>query len=95
MLKAPKNEPHPSILSKISRADRRRDPAPNDSLIGLDRRCDLLVDRSDRLVEPVDLADERTKRDAYAIGDHDLAVLVVMRIDNLMVLFDPLDRQRR
>ncbi len=40
------------------------------------RRCDLPVDRSDRLVEGVDLADERTKRDAHAIGDHDLAVVV-------------------
>ena len=58
-------------------------------------RRPLLVDRSDRLFECVDLADERTKRDAYAIGDHELAVLVVMRIDNLMVLFDPLDRQRQ
>ena len=45
-------------------------------LVGLDRRCDLLVDRSDRLVERVDLTDERAKRHAYAVGKQDLAVLV-------------------
>ena len=45
-------------------------------VVGLDRRRELLVDRSDRLVERVDLTDERTKRRAHAIGDHDLAVVV-------------------
>ncbi len=33
-------------------------------------------DRCDRLVERVDLADERTKRDAHAVGEHELAVVV-------------------
>ena len=45
-------------------------------LVGLDRRRKLLVDRHDRLVERVDLIDERRKRPAHAVGDHDLAVLV-------------------
>src|ERR1700693_3035647 len=40
------------------------------------RRGDLPVERSYRLVERVDLADERTKRHADAIGDDDLAILV-------------------
>jgi hypothetical protein len=34
------------------------------------------VDRGNRLVERVDLADEQTKHDAHTIGDHNLAVLV-------------------
>ena len=38
---------------------------------------ELSVDRCDRLVERVDLTDERTKRRAHAVGDHDLAVVVV------------------
>src|SRR5271165_3366037 len=58
------------------RADAGNGHQPPGGLVGLDRRCDLPVDRSDRLVEGVDLADERTKRDAHAIGDHDLAVVV-------------------
>ena len=36
----------------------------------------LPVDRSDGLIERVDLADKRTKCAAHAIGDDDLAILV-------------------
>src|SRR5260370_32445842 len=45
-------------------------------LVGLHGDCDLLVDLADRLVERVDLANERGERRAHAIGDHDLAVVV-------------------
>src|SRR5208337_1827993 len=59
------------------RADAGNGHQPLGGLVGLDRRRKLLVDRGDRLVEPVDLADQRTKRGAHAIGDHDLAIVVV------------------
>src|ERR1700723_216247 len=49
---------------------------PLGRLVRLDRRRKLPVDRSDGLIERVDLADKRTKRAAHAIGDHDLAILV-------------------
>ena len=42
---------------------------PLGPLVGLDRRCELLVDRSDRLVERINLADKRTKRYADAVGN--------------------------
>jgi SAM domain (Sterile alpha motif) len=49
---------------------------PLGRLVRLDRRRKLPVDRSDRLIQRVDLADKRTKRAAHAIGDDDLAILV-------------------
>jgi hypothetical protein len=52
---------------------------PLGGLVGLDRRRELLVDRSNRLVECVNLTDERTKRAAHAIGNHNLAILVENR----------------
>ena len=58
------------------RADTGNGRQPPGRLVGLDRRCDLPVERSDRLVERIDLTDERTKRGAHAIGDHDLAVVI-------------------
>ena len=58
------------------RADAGNGHQPPGRLVGLDRRGELLVDRSDRLVERVDLADERRERVAHALGDHDLAVVV-------------------
>ena len=36
----------------------------------------LPIDRSDGLIQRVDLADKRTKCAAHAIGEHDLAILV-------------------
>src|SRR5580700_3077566 len=58
------------------RADAGNGHQPLGCLIGLDRRCDLLVDRSDRLVERINLADKRTKRHPDAVGNYDLAVRV-------------------
>ena len=58
------------------RADAGNSHQPLGGLVGLDRRRELLVDRSDGLIERVDLADKRTKCAAHAIGDHDLAILV-------------------
>ena len=58
------------------RADARNGHQPLGCLVGLDRRCELLVDRSDGLIERIDLADKRTKCPADAVGDQDLAVLV-------------------
>src|ERR1700723_1821283 len=56
-------------------------PTPNGhqplgGLVRFDRRRKLPIDRSDCLIERVDLADKRTKCAAHAIGDHDLAILV-------------------
>ena len=45
-------------------------------LVGLDRRSKFLVDCSDRLVERIDMTDQRTQRRAHAIRNHDLAVVV-------------------
>jgi hypothetical protein len=50
--------------------------ASKPKVIGLDRRRKLPVDRSDGLIQHVDLADKRTKCAAHAIGNHDLAILV-------------------
>src|SRR5271168_1456386 len=58
------------------RADAGNGHQPLGRLVRLDRRRKLAVDRSDRLVERVYLTDQRTKRDAHAIGDDDLAILV-------------------
>ena len=58
------------------RADAGNGHQPLRRLVGLDRRGEFLVDHGDRLVERVDLANERTQRGAHAIGDHDLAVAV-------------------
>src|ERR1700692_4148698 len=57
-------------------ADAGNGHQPLGRLVRLDRRRKLPVDRSDGLIERVDLADKRTKRAAHAIGDHDLAILV-------------------
>ena len=58
------------------RADAGNGHQPLGGLVRFDRRRKLPVDRSDRLIERVDLADKRTKCAAHAIGDHDLAILV-------------------
>src|ERR1700722_12791226 len=58
------------------RADAGNGHQPLGGRVRLDRRGDLPVERSYRLVERVDLADERTKRHADAIGGDDLAILV-------------------
>jgi hypothetical protein len=58
------------------RADAGNGHQPLGRLIRLDRRRKLFVDRSDRLIQRVDLADKRTKCAAHAIGDDDLAILV-------------------
>ena len=58
------------------RADAGNGHQPLGRLVRLDRRRKLPVDRSDGLIERVDLADKRTKCAAHAIGDHDLAILV-------------------
>ncbi len=57
-------------------ADAGNGHQPLGRLVCLDQRRKLAVDRSDRLVERVDLTDKRTKRDAHVIGDDDLAILV-------------------
>src|SRR5271169_2752288 len=57
------------------RADARNGHQPLGCLVRLYRRRKLAVDRSDRLVERVYVTDKRTKRDAHAIGDDDLAFL--------------------
>src|SRR5579862_8953522 len=44
------------------RADAGNGHQPLGGLVGLDRHCDLVVDRSDRRVERVDLRDERPER---------------------------------
>src|SRR5271170_4669418 len=58
------------------RADAGNGHQPLGRLVRLDRRRKLPVDRADRLIQRVDLADKRTKGAAYAIGDDDLAILV-------------------
>ena len=58
------------------RADAGNGHQPLGRLVRLDRRRKLPVDRSDRLIQRVDLADKRTKCAAHAIGDDDLAILV-------------------
>src|ERR1700729_1593720 len=58
------------------RADARNGHQPLGRLVRFDRRRKLPVDRSDGLIERVNLADKRTKCAAHAIGDHDLAILV-------------------
>src|SRR6202046_4878832 len=58
------------------RADAGNGHQPLGGLVRFDRRRKLPVDRSDCLIERVDLADKRTKGAAHAIGDHDLAILV-------------------
>jgi hypothetical protein len=52
------------------------DAIPLGGLVGLDRHRDLVVDRSDRLVERVDLRDEWPERDAHAVGNDNRAVFV-------------------
>src|SRR6202046_5399427 len=58
------------------RADARNGHQPLGRLVRLDRRPKLLVDRSDCLIQRVDLPDKRTKCAAHAIRDDDLAILV-------------------
>src|SRR5450432_2265215 len=58
------------------RADAGNGHQPLGRLVRLDRRRKLLVDRSDCLIQRVDLPDKRTKCAAHAIGDDDLAILV-------------------
>src|ERR1700730_8489342 len=58
------------------RADAGNGHQPLGRLVRLDRRRKLPVDRSDGLIQRVNLADKRTKCAAHAIGDHDLAILV-------------------
>jgi hypothetical protein len=55
-----------AIADGGDRADARNGHQPLGGLVGLDRHCDLVFDRSDRLVERVDLRDQRPERDAHA-----------------------------
>src|SRR5271165_617905 len=50
------------------RADAGNGHQPLRGLVGLDRRCKLLVVRGDRLVERVDLTNERTQRGRTQTG---------------------------
>ena len=49
---------------------------PPRGLVGPGGRFKLPIDRLDRFVERIDLLDERSEGEAYAVGNHDLAVLI-------------------
>src|ERR1700722_12718165 len=65
-----------TIADAVTGPDAGNGHQPLGRLVRLDRRRKLPVDRSDGLIQRVDLADKRTKCAAHAIGDHDLAILV-------------------
>jgi hypothetical protein len=49
-------------------------------------RLKLLVDRFDRLVERIDLPDERSEGEAHAVRNHELAVLIDAAVGQLATL---------